>query len=115
MPACRYGRHRSAFQKGGYPRLQQELAGDVQRLWIRNLARDDRLVADHGRCAAAQDRCPCWWLSASSFSGVHHRLNPKNVMTEVFIESDPCLINSPAPLSFWEFPPSPGPTRPCTE
>ncbi len=45
----RYGRHRSAFLKGGYPRLQQELAGDVQRLWVRNLARDDRLIADHGR------------------------------------------------------------------
>lgn len=29
--------------------LQAELALDVRRLWLRNLGRDDRLVADRGR------------------------------------------------------------------
>ena len=29
--------------------LQQELSEDVHRLWLRNLGRDDRLVADHSR------------------------------------------------------------------
>ena len=37
----------------GWPGLQQELAVDMQRLWQRNLGRDDRLVADTSRCAAA--------------------------------------------------------------
>ncbi len=30
--------------------LQDELAVDMQRLWQRNLGRDDRLVADISRC-----------------------------------------------------------------
>lgn len=29
--------------------LQAELALDVQRMWLRNLGRDDRLVADQSR------------------------------------------------------------------
>eukprot|EP01026_Neomeris_dumetosa_P042507 TRINITY_DN35465_c0_g1_i4.p1 TRINITY_DN35465_c0_g1~~TRINITY_DN35465_c0_g1_i4.p1 ORF type:complete len:179 (+),score=32.88 TRINITY_DN35465_c0_g1_i4:361-897(+) len=44
-----YGRHRTKFREGGWEGLQLELAKDVQNLWIRNLGRDDRLIADHGR------------------------------------------------------------------
>lgn len=44
-----YGRHRTVFQHGGYPALQQELNKDLTRLWQRNLGRDDRCIADHGR------------------------------------------------------------------
>ncbi|KAJ8906948.1 hypothetical protein NDN08_003431 [Rhodosorus marinus] len=43
------GRHRTTFAKGGYEALQNELDGDLARLWWRNLGRDDRVVADHGR------------------------------------------------------------------
>lgn len=44
-----YGRHRTRFRAAGWRGLAEELALDVRRLWIRNLGRDDRLVADRGR------------------------------------------------------------------
>lgn len=44
-----YSRHRTAFRVGGLPRLQAELELDMHRLWLRNLGRDDRLVADCSR------------------------------------------------------------------
>lgn len=44
-----YGRHRKAFERGGWEELQQELQIDQSRFWERNLGRDDRIVADHGR------------------------------------------------------------------
>ncbi|KAL4436929.1 hypothetical protein ABPG75_004068 [Micractinium tetrahymenae] len=44
-----YGRHRTAFRARGWQGLGDELALDLRRLWLRNLGRDDRLVADHGR------------------------------------------------------------------
>jgi asparagine synthetase B (glutamine-hydrolysing) len=47
-----YGRHRTRFRAGGWDGLAEELALDVGRLWQRNLGRDDRLVADHGREAS---------------------------------------------------------------
>lgn len=37
----------------GYTGLQQELVLDMQRLWRRNLGRDDRIIADTRRWAAA--------------------------------------------------------------
>ncbi|KXZ56248.1 hypothetical protein GPECTOR_1g216 [Gonium pectorale] len=44
-----YGRHRTRFRSGGLRGLAAELEVDVRRLWLRNLGRDDRLVADWGR------------------------------------------------------------------
>jgi asparagine synthetase B (glutamine-hydrolysing) len=44
-----YGRHRKAFQKNGWDGLRQELNMDQSRLWERNLGRDDRICADHGK------------------------------------------------------------------
>jgi asparagine synthetase B (glutamine-hydrolysing) len=44
-----YGRHRKAFDRGGWDDLQTELNMDQGRFWERNLGRDDRIVADHGR------------------------------------------------------------------
>jgi asparagine synthetase B (glutamine-hydrolysing) len=44
-----YARHRTRFAAGGAPALAAELRRDAARLWLRNLGRDDRLVADRGR------------------------------------------------------------------
>ncbi|PNH02542.1 PHD finger protein ALFIN-LIKE 1 [Tetrabaena socialis] len=44
-----YGRHRTRFRSCGPAGLSSELEVDVRRLWVRNLGRDDRLVADWGR------------------------------------------------------------------
>lgn len=44
-----YGRHRTRFRNAGWEGLAEELTLDVTRLWVRNLGRDDRLVADRGR------------------------------------------------------------------
>lgn len=41
-----YGRHRIAFTRGGYEELQKELQMDMNRLWERNLGRDDRILSD---------------------------------------------------------------------
>lgn len=44
-----YGRHRTAFKHRGWEGLQNELQLDVERLWRRNLGRDDRCCCCHGR------------------------------------------------------------------
>lgn len=44
-----YGRHRKAFERGGIESFRKELLMDQDRLWERNLGRDDRLCSDHGR------------------------------------------------------------------
>lgn len=44
-----YGRHRKAFDRGGMEELAAELAMDQARFWERNLGRDDRIAADHGK------------------------------------------------------------------
>jgi len=44
-----YARHISAFDKRGLAGLEEELLLDLNRLWTRNLGRDDRVVSDHGK------------------------------------------------------------------
>jgi len=44
-----YGRHRTVYKNGGIPELEKELNVDMERIWKRNLGRDDRCVSDHGR------------------------------------------------------------------
>ncbi|EAR94171.2 asparagine synthase (macronuclear) [Tetrahymena thermophila SB210] len=44
-----YSRYRVAFQRNGYKDLVQEMKFDLQRLWIRNLGRDDRAISQNGR------------------------------------------------------------------
>ena len=44
-----YGRHRTAFRRGGWAELAEALQADRARLWLRNLGRDDRVVSDWGR------------------------------------------------------------------
>ncbi|CAI5726284.1 unnamed protein product [Hyaloperonospora brassicae] len=44
-----YGRHRTTLVHGGAQALRAELKKDLSRLWTRNLGRDDRCIAAHGR------------------------------------------------------------------
>lgn len=44
-----YGRHRTAREKRGAEGVKSEMLKDLERLWTRNLGRDDRIIADHGR------------------------------------------------------------------
>ncbi|CAJ1431666.1 unnamed protein product, partial [Effrenium voratum] len=44
-----YSRHRTARAKRGAEGTRSEMLKDLQRLWTRNLGRDDRIIADHGR------------------------------------------------------------------
>ncbi|KAL6079640.1 Asparagine synthetase domain-containing protein 1 [Balamuthia mandrillaris] len=44
-----YARHRQAFIRSGWQGLQSELEKDINRIWKRNLGRDDRVIASTGR------------------------------------------------------------------
>lgn len=44
-----YARHRTAREKRGAEGVRSEMLKDLERLWTRNLGRDDRIVSDHGR------------------------------------------------------------------
>lgn len=43
------GRHRTIYRIEGEAGVSREMDADLSRLWFRNLGRDDRLVADHGK------------------------------------------------------------------
>lgn len=44
-----YTRHRNAYKRQNWSGLQKELFLDWKRISFRNLARDDRVISDHGR------------------------------------------------------------------
>ena len=44
-----YGRHRTVFRHEGWEGLASELRAERERLWLRNLGRDDRMISDWAR------------------------------------------------------------------
>ncbi|KAK8796631.1 hypothetical protein WA588_000760 [Blastocystis sp. NMH] len=44
-----YTRYYASFERGGIAEAEQEMKNDWNRLWFRNLGRDDRCISDHGR------------------------------------------------------------------
>ncbi|XP_057494290.1 uncharacterized protein LOC130779615 isoform X2 [Actinidia eriantha] len=44
-----YGRHRTKYRSGSWLGLHEEMKLDMQRIWKRNLGRDDRCIADNGK------------------------------------------------------------------
>ncbi|KAG6551461.1 hypothetical protein Mapa_006884 [Marchantia paleacea] len=44
-----YGRHRTKFRQGGWEMLDAEMRLDFNRIWKRNLGRDDRCLSDRGK------------------------------------------------------------------
>ncbi|KAI3763695.1 hypothetical protein L2E82_13689 [Cichorium intybus] len=44
-----YGRHRTKFRETSWGGLNEEMKLDMQRIWKRNLGRDDRCIADNGK------------------------------------------------------------------
>ncbi|GJJ09418.1 hypothetical protein Clacol_003640 [Clathrus columnatus] len=71
-----YGRHRSAFNRGGWSELVKELQLELDRLPSRNLGRDDRIISHHGK----ETRHPFLSLSVvNSLSqlSVHLKTDPR--------------------------------------
>ncbi|XP_044491025.1 asparagine synthetase domain-containing protein 1 isoform X2 [Mangifera indica] len=44
-----YGRHKTKYRHGSWLALHEEMKLDMQRIWKRNLGRDDRCCADQGK------------------------------------------------------------------
>ncbi|KAJ7518956.1 hypothetical protein O6H91_20G016900 [Diphasiastrum complanatum] len=52
-----YARYRTKFKLGGWVALQEEMKLDMQRIWKRNMGRDDRCIADNGKEVCRQKYC----------------------------------------------------------
>ncbi|CAM6003654.1 unnamed protein product [Sphagnum balticum] len=44
-----YSRYRIAYKRAGYEEMENEMIFDMERLWIRNLGRDDRAIGMNGK------------------------------------------------------------------
>ncbi|XP_068656690.1 uncharacterized protein [Aristolochia californica] len=44
-----YSRYRTKFKQGSWKALEEEMRLDMQRIWKRNLGRDDRCISDQGK------------------------------------------------------------------
>jgi len=43
-----YSRYNSSYKIGGEEKLKEEMSKDINRIWIRNFGRDDRVCSDNG-------------------------------------------------------------------
>ncbi|KAL0950911.1 hypothetical protein HGRIS_007670 [Hohenbuehelia grisea] len=71
-----YGRHRAAYNSGGWQAVIEELQLEIDRIPLRNLGRDDRVISCHGK----ETRHPFLSLSILDFVTalpVHHKLDPR--------------------------------------
>lgn len=74
-----YTRHRNAFKRGGIQQLEDELTLDWVRLPGRNLARDDRIIGDHGITARApyiQEQVVHFIQNLTPLQKCYHQLDP---------------------------------------
>jgi len=44
-----YARYKTAFQRGGVEAMEQEMSLDLDRIWHRNMGRDDRVISACGK------------------------------------------------------------------
>ena len=71
-----YARYKTAFLRGGSKEMEEEMSLDLDRLWHRNMGRDDRVISscgkearfpylDHELIKFMKDNCPtdslCNW------------------------------------------------------
>jgi len=71
-----YGRHRSAFNAGGWSSVIDELQLEIDRIPTRNLGRDDRVISSHGK----ETRHPFLSLTVVDFLAklpVHLKMDPR--------------------------------------
>ncbi|KAF9457110.1 asparagine synthase-domain-containing protein [Collybia nuda] len=71
-----YGRHRSAFNIGGWQAVINELQLEIDRIPTRNLGRDDRVISTHGK----ETRHPFLSLTVVEFLAtlpVHFKMDPR--------------------------------------
>lgn len=46
---CGYARYKTAFERGGLEEMEAEMGMDLDRLWHRNMGRDDRAISENGK------------------------------------------------------------------
>lgn len=44
-----YARYKTAFQRGGSQEMEAEMSLDLNRIWHRNMGRDDRVISNCGK------------------------------------------------------------------
>ena len=44
-----YARYKTSFERGGEKEMEEEMAMDLDRLWHRNMGRDDRAISANGK------------------------------------------------------------------
>ena len=64
-----YARYKTAFERGGVLEMENEMAMDLDRLWHRNMGRDDRAISANGK----ETRFPFLDTNLMSFLGLRVR------------------------------------------
>jgi asparagine synthetase B (glutamine-hydrolysing) len=71
---CGYARYKTAYERGGVPEMESEMGMDLDRLWHRNMGRDDRSISDNGK----EDRFP--FLDPRLMKYLGERVESKNLV-----------------------------------